>query len=190
MAGTITHEWDGTTLIITSDSGTSGVDLKGEKGDMGIRGAQGAKGEAYDGLSFYPIGAIYMSTTAASPAQYYGGTWERIKDRFLLAAGDTYQLGETGGAATVALTSNQIPSHSHNVIATLKTHNVYYDMVMTDGGENAIVLDGSTYYGKITIPKDRAGRLKATDEDNAQDRNAAHNNMPPYRAVYVWQRIA
>lgn len=47
MSGTISHEWNGTVLTITSDSGTSSADLKGEKGDTGIRGAQGAVGEQY-----------------------------------------------------------------------------------------------------------------------------------------------
>lgn len=45
MAGTITHEWQGTTLVITSDSGTSACDLKGSQGDIGIRGPQGAAGK-------------------------------------------------------------------------------------------------------------------------------------------------
>lgn len=40
MSG-IYHEWNGTVLTITSDSGTSSADLKGEKGDTGARGAQG-----------------------------------------------------------------------------------------------------------------------------------------------------
>ena len=44
MAGTITHEWTGTILTITSDSGTSSCDLKGGKGDTGPRGAQGPAG--------------------------------------------------------------------------------------------------------------------------------------------------
>lgn len=44
MAGTITHEWTGTVLTITSDSGSSSVDLKGGKGDKGPRGAQGPAG--------------------------------------------------------------------------------------------------------------------------------------------------
>jgi hypothetical protein len=30
-----THEWDGTTLIVTSASGTSSANLKGDKGDKG-----------------------------------------------------------------------------------------------------------------------------------------------------------
>lgn len=33
-----THKWDGTTLVITSGSGTSSVDLKGDKGDDGESG--------------------------------------------------------------------------------------------------------------------------------------------------------
>lgn len=41
----ITHSWDGTVLTITSDSGTSSADLKGEKGDMGVRGPQGVGGK-------------------------------------------------------------------------------------------------------------------------------------------------
>ena len=44
MAGEIYHRWDGTVLTITSDSGTSSADLKGEKGDTGIRGPQGIQG--------------------------------------------------------------------------------------------------------------------------------------------------
>lgn len=40
----ITHSWNGTILTITSDSGTSSADLKGDKGDDGARGAQGARG--------------------------------------------------------------------------------------------------------------------------------------------------
>lgn len=44
MSGTITHKWNGTILTITSDSGTSSADLRGEKGDDGVRGPQGAPG--------------------------------------------------------------------------------------------------------------------------------------------------
>ena len=44
MAGNIYHEWNGTVLIITSDSGTSAMDLKGDRGHKGCRGAQGRAG--------------------------------------------------------------------------------------------------------------------------------------------------
>jgi hypothetical protein len=41
----ITHSWNGTTLTVTSASGTSSADLKGEKGEQGIQGIQGEKGD-------------------------------------------------------------------------------------------------------------------------------------------------
>ena len=44
MAGTITHYWDGTKLVVTSDSGTSSCDLKGSTGATGVRGCQGEPG--------------------------------------------------------------------------------------------------------------------------------------------------
>lgn len=63
----------------------------------------------------YPVGSIYMSTQNTSPATFLGGTWEQIQDRFLLAAGSSYTAGNTGGAATVALETANLPSHKHSV---------------------------------------------------------------------------
>lgn len=45
MAGNITHSWNGTVLTITSDSGTSSMDLGGPEGKMGVRGPQGPAGD-------------------------------------------------------------------------------------------------------------------------------------------------
>lgn len=64
-------------------------------------------------ISAFPVGSIYQSTSSTSPASFIGGTWERIKDRFLLAAGDSYTAGNTGGEATHKLTTAEMPSHSH-----------------------------------------------------------------------------
>lgn len=49
MAGTITHSWDGTVLTVTSDSGSSSMDLKGSAGPIGPRGPQGAPGVSVGG---------------------------------------------------------------------------------------------------------------------------------------------
>lgn len=43
----------------------------------------------------------------------FGGTWEQIKDTFILAAGDTYKAGTTGGEATHILTTDEMPAHNH-----------------------------------------------------------------------------
>lgn len=59
----ITHEWNGTVLTITSDSGTSSADLKGQKGDDGARGAQGAAG-----ITIVPDLTIYAEKTYVDAA--------------------------------------------------------------------------------------------------------------------------
>lgn len=48
MPGEIHHHWVGTTLMIESDAGISGCDLRGRTGDIGPRGAQGPAGILYD----------------------------------------------------------------------------------------------------------------------------------------------
>lgn len=62
MAGQITHYWDGTKLVVTSDSGTSACDLKGEKGDLGARGCQGEPGIGLDGSKI--VSTVFIETDA------------------------------------------------------------------------------------------------------------------------------
>ena len=71
----------------------------------------------------YPVGSIYMSVNSTDPSMLFGGTWERITGAFLLAATDggnsgaSQAAGNTGGAATVTLTSAQsgVPAHAHGM---------------------------------------------------------------------------
>ena len=62
----------------------------------------------------YPVGTIYFSTVATSPATLFGGTWERISGRFLWCGDDSEaSTAKTGGAATVTLSQAQMPNHTH-----------------------------------------------------------------------------
>lgn len=65
--------------------------------------------EAFPAIRCYPVGSLYLSVSAASPQTLFGGRWERLKDRFLLAAGDSYAAGSAGGEAAVSLTETKIP---------------------------------------------------------------------------------
>lgn len=58
----------------------------------------------------YPVGSIYMSVNSTSPQTLFGGTWEKIKDKFLLSSGDSYSNGNTGGASTH---THSINGHTH-----------------------------------------------------------------------------
>ena len=119
----------------------------------------------------YPVGSIYMSANDTSPSILFGGEWERIKDRFLLSAGDNYEAGTTGGEKTHTLTVNEMPSHSHNFDSAL-------NWSQEDGGWANFRTGSLTSAGQ--------GGLRTAPIGGGQ----AHNNMPPYLAVYMWQRIS
>ena len=116
-------------------------------------------------LDAYPVGAIYMSYVATSPASLFGGEWTQIRDRFLVGVGSSYAAGATGGEATHKLTVDELPSHSHN----------YSYPGYEAGGE---------WYGASGTGK---GNTVAT---TAVGGGAAHENRPPYFAVYIWRRTA
>lgn len=125
--------------------------------------------------TIYPIGAIYISTSSTNPGTLFGGIWEQIKDRFLLAAGSSYPAGATGGAATHTLSVNEMPSHHHAL-----------DFYLDTWVETAEKTTNSVPYGKYTNE-----HVKTAYQHNSgtyEGGGAAHNNMPPYLAVYVWKR--
>lgn len=66
----IYHEWNGTVLTITSDSGSSSCDLKGEKGDTGVRGAQGIAGNCAEGTGIASINRTNGDGTSGSIDTY------------------------------------------------------------------------------------------------------------------------
>lgn len=70
----------------------------------------------------YPIGAFFWSSNPTNPSEFFGGTWEQIKDRFILAAGDTYEAGTKGGNSKVSLSLENMPSHNHTVSASANSH--------------------------------------------------------------------
>lgn len=66
-------------------------------------------------LAAHPVGSLYWTSKNENPAVTFGGgTWKQITNRFVLAAGSTYKAEATGGAATVKLTTDNMPSHSHS----------------------------------------------------------------------------
>ena len=125
----------------------------------------------FDIYNLYPVGSIYMSVNSTNPSNYFGGTWEQIKDKFLLACGDTYANGATGGEATVTLKVEEMPRHNHK-------------QTLSDNGS----MSGKAGYDwSITnTSRDYDGSDLAQYSGGSQP----HNNMPPYIAVYVWKRVA
>lgn len=150
----------------------------------------------------YPVGAIYLSTVNTNPGSLFGGTWEQIKDRFLLAAGDTYSAGDTGGAATMAHTHPISHTHYEGDLRTpigAVSSNIFTIAYQS----NSLSSRGPSSVGQYTIWGADAGSgsrsynhhtrvYGTTGGVNTANSGAASstNNMPPYLTVYCWKRTA
>lgn len=86
----------------------------------------------------YPVGSLYWSSKSTNPASLFGGTWVQIKDRFVLACGDTYtSSGATGGASTVTLSFSNMPSHSHSFSPSGEVTSTFEGTAVNTGGMSA-----------------------------------------------------
>lgn len=138
----------------------------------------------------HPVGSMYVSRNSTSPATLFGGTWQRVKDVFLLAAGDKYSAGSTGGSANSVLIN-----HSHEILSNgqLTGYQVYLKSSADGtkrgylaGGSNSTWVEGTAENSW----KVYAGTPTPNDENTSVQYSGEGRNMPPYLTVYVWERIA
>ena len=125
----------------------------------------------------YPIGSIYISTNGISPAEFLGGTWLPIEDKFLLGKGSSYLLGDEGGEARHLLTTAELPSHRH--------HQTFQDSAMISAWTN--YSDGTQGAGWKVQGKEYGTDYRQFTTNTGN--NVAHNNMPPYLVVAMYERI-
>ena len=167
-------------------------------------------------LAAYPVGAYYISSEPTSPATLFGGTWERVQDRMILAAGSTYTAGSTGGSATKTLSVANMPTHSHSCSSTGNHTHTRGSMDITGAIYGGCVEEsGSSASGAFTILKNQYTGAGTGNQDygfdfkasrawsgstssNGQHQHTIGNNgsgtafniMPPYIVAYVWRRTA
>ena len=133
----------------------------------------------------YAVGDVYITSKAGNPSTRWPGTsWTQIKDCFLLAAGDSYEAGSTGGEATHTLTEAELPEISGSFGGT------------SSGNAWGVLGTSSGVFSRSEpIPAPTNTEKSSTNTRNATvnmsfGSGQAHNNMPPYLAVYVWKRTA
>ena len=151
--------------------------------------------EIYDLI--YPIGTIYETTSSTfNPNDTWYGSWElTAKGRTLVGAGEveantdnwcgttnagdwTAYAGAKGGEVSHKLTYNEIPAHAHSAGA--------YDGYTIDNA-SASANSGATWYQFIRVNTSSTGASSRIATNNAGG-GQAHNNLPPYLVVYIWER--
>ena len=149
----------------------------------------------------YPVGSIYMSVNSTSPQTFLGGTWTRLTDTFLLAAGSTYAADDgthttaTGGAASVsytpagsatshALTVGELPAHYHAMRYATASGSL-------TGGYDWVTTGKATWSGATEISTGMKGAGSGRGHTHGfSGTKATIKTMPPYLTVYVWKRTA
>ena len=162
-------------------------------------------------LATHPVGSLYWSMENNDPGTLFGGTWEQVKDQFVLAAGDTYKVGQTGGAASVtsggssaantggtAITTAQMPSHAHSVAqqdVRAVGDNANNVLNLGDTGSNSgwVASLGTSNKGRLSIVVPTHNTSNA-GSGQTHTHTMAHthsvNTMPPYTVAYCWRRTA
>ena len=125
-------------------------------------------------LFCWPVGSIYTSTKPTDPHELFGGTWEPVQDTFLWCAGPKHAAGTSGGEETHTLIIDEMPVHSHQ-----------YNRLPQ-------LYDNTDLSKDEQVNFDRSVRVSSNTEytqTKSTGGNQPHNNMPPYRSVYAWQRV-
>ena len=138
----------------------------------------------------YPVGSIYMNASNSdNPSTLLGfGTWAAFgAGRVLIGAGSdsddqptpetvSFTAGDEGGEYNHTLTTDEMPSHTHNVRVTQR-------VTSDDAASGSRVLTADRNISTDTV--DITGMTaKATGGGQA------HNNLQPYIVVYMWKRTA
>lgn len=128
----------------------------------------------------FPVGAVYLSIYSTNPSTYFGGTWQQFgQGRMLVGVGTgtdvngqsrTFSSQITGGEYTHALTIDEMPTHNHS----FDTGGVS----VASGSKYNRVYNASSYSANHTY--------QSTPRGGGQ----AHNNLPPFIAVYMWVRTS
>lgn len=121
-------------------------------------------------LNVYPVGSVYTSVVATSPATHFGGTWAAFGTGRVLVGYDNSQtefdtVEETGGSNTHTLTIAEMPAHTHSI-----------SIENTRGEGSAGAENGASSF--------------ASTDTSSTGGGDAHSILQPYVVVHMWKRTA
>lgn len=140
----------------------------------------------YGALGSIPSGFAFCNGSNGTPD---------LRNRFLVGAGSSYSLGNTGGADTVKLTGTQIGNHYHTFGVNWSNNCGYF---LSRGINNYIapsVPSGVKWQnwngsgGNGSMANRGSGENLVTSNAVATAAQEAHENRPPYYAVYYIMKL-
>ena len=153
-----------------------GVNPKGDYDDVAARLTAISNAIASALSAMYPIGSVYTNTTDdTNPATLFGfGTWVALPNVFLVGKGSgTFAtIGATGGEETHQLSASEQ--------ANMRVYGQDKWCFNTGGSEPGFVFNpAGANNGQAQTWAVGGGTL-----------GNAHNNLPPFKVVYMWERTA
>ena len=125
------------------------------------------------------VGAVLFSfNDDFSPSALYGGSWEKVTDRFLVGAGGSYPLGSTGGSA----------DHLHGLSDGIAAIMLNLDRLNYSERDSTAGWTATRTYGQIQTEEVSYGGLASGAPLIGNTETS--NNIPPYIAVNIWRRVA
>ena len=126
----------------------------------------------------YPIGSYYWSEKNTSPSDIFGGSWTKIRGRFLFASDSNHDVGDTGGEERHTLTISEMPRHSHEYEKFCHRDCMSFDCPSGDYG---------------IYPRNQKGdkdsyKFLYTYSTTSVGGGCSHNNMPPFLTANCWKR--
>ena len=146
----------------------------------------------------YPVGSIYMNVDNVNPGILFGGVWEQIQDKYILASG-TVAAGGTGGANYIDVTSAGVVGNHTLTTAELPSHTHTYTDRWPDAVDHqtASAESGSTVefsYVNAVHVTERTTTTAGSGSGGAHNHGftgitTRYNYKPEYIAVNVWKRV-
>lgn len=135
-------------------------------------------------LLMHPKGALFCSNDPTSPAELYGGTWERIEDCTIWGASSIHPAGTKLKAGLPNITGD-FDSRGNN--------EAYYGVV---GGSRGAFLTKKASGNKNGSYDVNSAKIVADDitSFDASRSSSVYGNsdtvQPPAYCMYIWHRVA
>lgn len=128
----------------------------------------------------HPVGSLYISENAASPAELYGGTWERIEDCTIWGASGAHPAGTTIEAGLPNITGGFEIGQADGTAPIASIYGAFGALYgeTSKGLANISMLHGAPK--GITIDASKSSSIYG----------ASDTVQPPAYCMYIWRRVA